>query len=339
MNTEKTNTNMENFNKEVQDLMGSFGGKIGYESSGSIETLRENLEALAKKEYEDIVRLFVDKEGKIQNKYANEDKLQDFLWSFVSKDKRKQFQEQTNSRIVKDSIDARLNYVKEKCRDTNIKLRHAESSYENYLNQLTTMRVECVEYSDYAEKFDEKLQEGSKFLGETKKQLDESLQKRDLSKAKELQKQLIEIDKNVRILEKKKTDCASKTIAVGNRLLYVKACFARARAYKDILGENVVVLEQLREHISSRVEQYRKSGNLFDIVEYVKLGEELKETKETFDRNFEQSYPLLQEVEKAYRDLAKNNYSDTVNSERNSRDEDLFRRALQAREEVMKMTL
>jgi chaperonin cofactor prefoldin len=152
-----------------------------------------------------------------------------------------------------------------------------------------------------------------------------------------LQKQLIELDKSIRGIEKKKTDCASKTVSISNRILYVKACFARARAYKDILSENATVLEQLREHITSRMEQYRKSGNLFDIVEYVQLGEELKETKETFDKNFEQSYPLLQEVEKAYRDLAKNNYADNVNSERNSRDEDIFRKALQAREEVMKM--
>ncbi len=339
MKMETQLTNAETFNKEVQDLFGSFNDKGSFNNfNGSIETLKENLEALAKKEYDDIIRLFVDKDGRVENKYSNEEKIQDALWGFWSKDKRKQFREQTNSRIVNTGIDAKLNYVKEKCRDTNTKLKYAESSYENYLNQMTQMRVDCVEYSDYAEKTHQKLQQGSKFLEETKRQLEEALQKRDLVQAKSLQKQLIEFDRSIRLLEKKKTDYASKTIATSNRLLYIKACYAKARAYKDVLSENVTVLEQMREHITSRIDQYKKSGNLFDIVEYVKLGEELKETKETFDKNFEQSYPLLQEVEKAYRDLAKQNtYTDSVNSERNSRDEDLFRKALQARDEVMKM--
>lgn len=332
---------IDNFNKEVQDLFGSLNDKGGFNSfSGSIETLKESLEALAKKEHDDIIRLFVDKDGKIENKYSNEDKLQDFLWGFVSKDKRRQFREQTNAKIVNFYTDAKLNQVKEKCRDTNIKLKYAESSYENYLNQMTQLRVDCVEYSDYAEKFLQKLQQGNKILEETKRELDDALQKREMEKAKALQKQLIETDKSLRLLEKKKTDCASKTISTSNKLLYIKACYARARAYKDVLNESATTLEQMREHISSRLDQYKKSGNLMDIVEYVKLNEELKETKETFDKNFEQSYPLLQEVEKAYRDLAKqNNYSDSVNSERNLRDEDLFRRALQAREEAMKISL
>lgn len=330
---------LKEFNDEVNKLSSKFNERRGVEVlNGDIESLRENLEALAKKEYEDIVRLFVDKNGKIKNKYSTEDKIQDVLWSLVSKEKRGQFQQKTDERIVDESINSRLNYVKEKCRDTNTKLRHAESSYEFHLEQLTQMRVECVEWSDYAEKFDKLLQEGKKHFEEIKKGLNDALQQKEIEKAKELQKEMIYLDKSLRTLERKKTDSASKSVSLSNRLFYVKTCYARARAYKDILEQNKTVLEQLTEHISTRIEQYRKSGNLTDIVEYVKIGNEMKDTKETFDDNFRQSYPLLQQAEKAYNELARqNNCSDNVNFERNQRDEDLFRKALNAREEAVKM--
>ncbi len=297
----------------------------------------ENLEAMAHREYEDIVRIFVDESGDVTKKYSGAEKVVVWLEDKISHTNTAE--KAINTRIIDQRIDRKLFEVNEKCSQTRKKLSFSERAYDLYLQQVTALKIACVEYADFSERFQIELEQGRRKYAELKENLDKDLHGKNLAGAKQKQKELIQIDRQLREFEKEKNDCAIKTVASFRELKLAHANYLRARVFTDVLRKTSVVLDQLRDYVRGRVEDYRKAGNFMDLAEYQHLRQEMESTKQTLDEHFRTGFPLLKHAEATFQSLGPNNSYGGILSVKDEMDESVYNQALQVRREAMDLSI
>lgn len=302
-------------------------------SLGTQAELMDSLEEKARAEYEGFIQLFVDPKGDVSRRQNMLERGAVRAACILPKRLRERVDDSIERRVVERCVEDYLGRMEKEVDVMGEKAASASKTYDRSLELVTMLRIDYIDKLALADQCEEERQKGEVILGQTREELDRLLAKRKTAEARETQKVYIRTEKTARVMERERDKHSSNSLGVFNQLSLMFTVYERAKVYSQFLGRNAAILDQTYDNLRMRWEEYQHSGNVGDVLEFLKWNEEIRNAKEVFDRNFTESLPLIREVDgKVVKDVSKGPVQNNTSSE-------VYSQAKSLRDKVMELNL
>ncbi|MBI2565024.1 hypothetical protein HYV79_03490 [Candidatus Woesearchaeota archaeon] len=324
------------FQNTLQKIMKTYTQKTKLNTSENTDIV-QNLEELATREHEEFVNFINPDKKKISLPILEQYYLTaiNFLSEKLSKKQKKILE---NKHMLK-AVNERMNELSDKCQETKDKLTMAERVYDEHLQQVTDCRINTLEWSDFSEQFTQTIEKGTNELEKKKQTLELALSKKQVEKARNLRKEIIDLDRSLRIVEKERNTCAIKSVSSYRAFTFMHICYAKSKIYYNLLHQHSIVLEQLTTYLKTRLDEYRLAGNLFEFAEYFELKKELEKVSNALDLHFKESFPHLQKLELEFQKIKESKDIGKIVSSSKNADQKLYEYSLKVKEDLLKKTV
>ncbi len=293
---EKNETTLSETVKSWEELKKQYGGNIFFTKNSDPSYLIDSLEEKAKEEYENIIKLLVDKTGDVFKQYSLKEKVIHILLKPASKNEKiKTKLENLEFSVVERCVKKYLKEVKQKIEAQRIKYQNKEDIYERSLELITELKINYMNKLWFASVFEEERAKAVKLSEEGKNKLDDYLEKNEFEEAYKVQKEFLIVEKNARQLEQGRDNNSLEALNNYNQLVLIHETHQRTKVFCGLLQKTTNILEQTHNNIVNRWDEYKKAGNMKDILESVRLTEVLKNAEETFRKHFEEALQLLKQ--------------------------------------------
>ncbi|MBI5066255.1 hypothetical protein HZA97_08525 [Candidatus Woesearchaeota archaeon] len=282
--------------KSWEELKKQYGGNILIATHSDPTSLIDSLEEKAKEEYENIKKLFVDPTGDAFKQYSVKEKITHVVFKPLSRSQNvKTKLDDLEFKVVERCVKRYLKEVKQKIDALRTKYQNTEAIYERSLGLITGLKIEYVNRLCFAHLFEEERVKAVELLDKEKKKLDEFLENNQFEDAHETQKNFLTIEKNARQLEQGRDNNSLEALNDYNQLVLIHETYKRTKVFCTLLQKTTNILQQTYSNIVNRWDEYKKAGNMKDIVESSRLTEVLRNAEETFKKHFEEALPLLKQ--------------------------------------------
>ncbi len=288
----------ENTVKNWDDLIKERGGNTLSATAEGIEVFLDSLEERAKDEYANIKKLFVDPTGEVRKKYNFGEKLTSGVLSpFSGTKKVQEHLKQVEQNVVERCVETYLNDVKGKIDNLRLKYQNTERTYEKSLELITSLRIEYINKLWFADMFEAEKQKATELIKTEKQTIDAYLKENNFAEAQNAQKRYLVTEKKARQLEQGRDNNALTAVNNYNQLVSIYETYQKAKVFCAFLQKTTGMLEQTYTDLSNRWEEFKKAGNMRDVVDSLRLTEVLKNAEETFKKNFSYDFPLIKKAE------------------------------------------
>ncbi|MBI4918926.1 hypothetical protein HY837_03285 [archaeon] len=284
--------------KKWDDLIKEYGGNTLSATAEGIDVFLDSLEERAKEEYTNIKKLFVDPTGEVRRKYNFKEKVTSGVLSPLARTKRVQEHlKKVEQTVVERCVEKYLDEVKGKIDNLRVKYQNTERTYEKSLELITSLRIEYINRLWFADLFEAQKQKAIEVIKTEKQTIDTCLKDNNFSEAQNAQKRYLVTEKKVRQLEQGRDNNALTAVNNYNQLVSIYETYQKAKIFCAFLQKTTGMLEQTYTDLSNRWEEFKKAGNMRDVVDSLRLTEVLKNAEETFKKNFSHDFPLIKKAE------------------------------------------
>lgn len=298
---EQTTNQYGVYNNRCQQLLQEMRSRNGSAVSPPLE-LMDSLEQKAREEYEGFIHLFVDPSGDISNRYTWKEKSIGRVLGVIPGGFRKRFEGNLEKVVVERCVQEYLQRMNGEVSKLKQKAASAESRYEDAIESVTFLRIEYINQLGEAESCHEERQKGAALLLEARVNVDALLGESKVAEAREVQRTYIETEKQVRLLGRERDLRSNQALTIYHQLTLMQSVYEQAKVYAQFLGKVATILAQTYEHLHIRWEEYKNSGNVGDVLGFLRWNEELKHARDVFEKNFVESLPLIRKVDRRVND-------------------------------------
>ena len=318
------------YNNRCQQLLQDMRGRNGGAVAPPIE-LMDSLEQKAREEYDGFIHLFVDSGGDISKRYTWKERTVDRVLSIIPGGFKKRFEHNLEQVVVERCVQDYLQRMNEEVTKLKQKAGSAETRYEDAIEAVTFLRIEYINQLGEAETCHTEREKGATLLVAAQHSIDALLGESKVAEAREVQRTYIETEKHVRLFGRERDRRANHALTIYHQLTLMQSVYEQAKVYSQFLGKVATILAQTYEHLNIRWQEYKNSGNVGDVLGFIRWNEELKHARDVFEKNFVESLPLIRRVDRRV--------NDQVGSKGrgNNTDMGVFDRARSLRDKVMEL--
>jgi hypothetical protein len=313
------------YHNRCKDLLEEIGNGNRFAAQAE---LMDSLEEKAREEYQNFVNLFVDPDGDVSKRYTLVEKGVVKAFSILPFSTSR-LKESTNKKVVERCVKEYLSGLRTEVESLAQKAESSEETYENAIEMVIYLRGECINQLSKAEICESGRDEGNTLLSQTHQELDNLLRKGDMKQAHTSQKTYLDTERLVRKLERQRDKHSNNALSVYHQLNLMYTVYEQSKVYSQFLLKNSTMLEQTYDYLQLRWNEYVNSGNLGDVVSFLRWTEELKRAREVFDINFAESLPLIKQIDKKT--------SQTAIARTNDTDMGVYDQALSLKEQVLEL--
>lgn len=278
-----------------------------------------------------LIKIFVDESGNIENKYSSLDKFK-LGYAKLFGDK-KNCQTATNSKILKNSIAKKLNLTNKQIENIDTKLDYIQKIKDGCRDEIIEIKIEGILTADYARRFEGRLDFGKERLKTLRKEMGGSISCRKFEETRNLTSQIMKTEKSVYNLEKERDNCSLRTVYCYERMKKSEYKYAKITVYERILSEIVLILKETKNTIENILEEYSKLGSPNDMKEYVVLCEHLEKNRQSLDNVFKENTGVLEYAEEftdLWKKMNEGLYEDALNmnDDKEKKSRELYEKAL-----------
>lgn len=283
-----------------------------------------------------LIKIFVDESGNIENKYSSFDKIK-IKYSTLFGD-QENCKNVMNSKILKNSIAKKFSLTSKQIENIDVKLDYIQKTKDTCREEIIEIKIEGILTADYARRFEERLNAGKERLKDLRRGMENSISSRRFEDTRNLTSQIMKTEKSVYNLEKERDNCSLRTVYCYERMKKSEYKYAKITVYERILSEIVLILKETKNTIENILEEYSKLGSPNDMKEYVVLCEHLEKNRQALDTVFQENTGVLEYAEEftdLWKKMNEGCYEDALNmnDDKEKKSRELYEKALKISKE------